>query len=129
MARLSFVLAMVIGSLSLATAARAADDANVSDVRCVLVGFVGMQSPDPQTKAIARGAILYFVGRVRARAPNLDLEAAISKQLSLITPQLLQAETQRCGGLLKAEGDKLTTIGMDMSKKAAASSPPAAAHK
>jgi len=134
MTRLSIVLALAVGSLSLATAARAApdqgiSDENASDVRCVLVSFSLTQSPDPQVKAFASGAILYFVGRIRGRAPNLDLEAAITKQVSMITPQLLQSETQRCSSLLQIEGSRLTTIGEDMRAKAAASSPPSAARK
>jgi hypothetical protein len=129
MARLSLVLALAFGSLSLATAARAADDVNASDVRCVVVAFSLIQSQDPTVKAVAGGAILYFVGRIRGRSPTLDMEAAIAKQVNLITPQLLQTETQRCGGLLQAEGSNLRTIGEDLQRKAAASAPPAAAPK
>jgi hypothetical protein len=126
MARLSIVLALVFGSLSLASAARAADDENAADVRCVVIAFGLTQSPDPQVKAFAAGASLYFVGRVRGRAPNLDLEAAIVKQVSAMTPQLMRGETQRCSGVLQEEGGKLRTIGEDMRQRAAAPAAPAA---
>jgi hypothetical protein len=114
-------IAMLLASISLATAARAApdgsaNDQNDADVRCVVIAFGLVQSPDPQVKALATGASLYFVGRLRGRAPDLDLEAAIVKQVGAMTPEDMRDELQRCSGVLQVEGGKLQVIGADLKK-------------
>jgi len=117
MARLSIVLALVFGALSLASAAWAADDANAADVRCVVVAISLTQSTDPQMKAVATAASLYFVGRLRGRAPDLDLEAAIVREIGAMKPENMRSEQQRCGGALQDEGGRLKAIGADLQKR------------
>lgn len=129
MIRLPIVIAILFGSLTLATAVRAApdDDANAADVRCVMVSFGLMQSPDPQIRALATGAGLYFVGRIRGRSPDLDLEAAVVQQLGALTPEDMRDELQRCRGVLQDEAGKLKVVGDDLKQRAAAQAAPAAA--
>jgi hypothetical protein len=134
MTRLPIVLTMLIGSFSLATAAQAAaddnaNDPNAADVRCVVVSIGLLQSPDPRVKALATGASLYFVGRIRGHSPDLDLEAAIVKQYGTMTPEDMRDELQRCGGVLQDEGGKLKVIGEDLKNRAAAQAAPDSAPK
>jgi hypothetical protein len=126
MTRPPIVIATMFGLLSLASAARAAPEASANDetsadVRCVVVAFGLVQSPDPQVKALATGASLYFVGRIRGRSPDLDLEAAIINQVGTMAPEDLRDELQRCSGVLQAEGGKLQQVGADLKKLGAAS--------
>jgi len=118
------ILSLVAGSFSLGSPAQAAPDAssseNTADVRCVIVALSLASSTDPQTKAIATAAGLYFVGRLRGRAPDLDMEAAIVKQASAFTGNDLRVERQRCGGELVAEGGRLKVIGDDLAARAKA---------
>jgi hypothetical protein len=126
MTRLPIAIAMLAGSLSLATAARAADDQTAADVRCLAVAFGMLQSPDPQVKSIAIGASLYFVGRLRGRTPDLDLEAAMVQQVGRMPPEDVRDELQRCSGVLQDEGGKLKAIAEDLKKRADdAAAPPA----
>ena len=79
-----------------------------------------VQSPDPQVKALATAASIYFVGRLKGRAPDLDLEAAIVNQFGRMAPEDMRDETQRCSGELQAEGNRLKAIGEDLKQRAAA---------
>jgi len=126
MTRLPIVIATMFGLLCLASAARAAPDVGANDdtsadVRCVVVAFGLVQSPDPQIKALATGASLYFVGRIRGRSPGLDLEAAIVKQVGAMAPEDMRDELQRCSSELKVEGGKLQVMGADLKALGAAS--------
>ncbi len=104
-------LAVLAAALSLATSARAQDNDNVSDVRCLVVALDLDRSPDPQMKSLAMSAGLYFVGRLRGRAPDLDLEAAIIRQLRVMTREDLRTERDRCGTVLASQADKLAVMG------------------
>jgi len=129
MTRLPIVLTMLMAALSLATAARAAEDENAADIRCVVVAFGMMQSTDPQVKALATGAGLYFVGRIRGRSPDLDLESAIANEAGRMAPEDYRDDLQRCGHELQAEGGRLKDLVDDLKKKGAAQSAPDAAPK
>ena len=122
-------IAILAGALALATAARAApdpaglpataaDDPNAADVRCVVVAFGLSQSPDPQVKALAGAASLYYAGRLQGRSPGLDLESAFVQQAGRIAPEDFRGELQRCSRELQAEGAALKAIGEDLKKRA-----------
>jgi len=103
-------LAILTATFTLATSARAQDD-NVSDVRCLVVALDLSKSPDPQMRSLAMSAGLYFVGRLRGRAPDLDLEAAIVQQLRIMTHADLTTERNRCGTVLASQADRLAVMG------------------
>jgi hypothetical protein len=74
-----------------------------SDVRCLLtmVAVANINKDHPQA---AQFGIYFFVGRINARAPGLDLAAAVKAQAPTLGPQQLQAEAQRCGPIVNAAG-------------------------
>jgi len=127
----TILLAALSATLSLATGAHAADADNVADARCLVAALALTQSPDPQAKAFAPVASLYFVGRLDGRAPDLDLEAAVIKQVNAMSADELRSELQRCGGILQARGAKLKAIGADLQRlgNPAPATPPATDRK
>jgi hypothetical protein len=83
-------------------------DSVTSDVRCMLtmVAFSNINRDHPQA---AQFGIHFFVGRISARAPGLDLAAAVKAQAPTLGPQQLQAELQRCGPIVSAAGQGFET--------------------
>jgi hypothetical protein len=127
MSRWPILLAALAAATALATGARAADTDTVADTRCLVAALALTQSTDPQVKAAAPAAALYFVGRLDGRAPDLDLEAAVIKQVNGMSPDDLRGELHRCGGILQGRGEKLKQIGADLQKiedQAGAGAPP-----
>ncbi len=121
-------LAILAVTLTLATSARAQDNENVPDVRCLVVALDLAKSPDPQMRSLAMSAGLYFVGRLRGRAPDLDLEAAIVQQLRIMTHEDLRAERDRCGTVLAGQADRLAVLGehlRSLAETSAVTAPPA----
>jgi len=53
-------LAILAVTLTLATSARAQDNDNVPDVRCLVVALDLSKSPDPQMRSLAMSAGLYL---------------------------------------------------------------------
>jgi len=112
----ALALATLSALLVLAPPASAADDETTGDVRCVMLGFSLSRSSDPHIQSLAQAAMIYFVGRLDGRTPDLDLEAAIVSQLKTMSAVDAQAEMQRCGAILQTRGDKLQVIGADLQK-------------
>ncbi len=103
-------LILSVGVLVTATAVHAAPapakPAGVeADVRCLLsmVAFTNVSKDHPQAGQLG---VYYFAGRISARAPTLDLAAAVKAQAPTMEPQQLQAEIQRCGSLVSAATQK-----------------------
>jgi len=119
-------LAILAAALALAASARAQDN-NVSDIRCLVVALDLSKSPDPQTRSLATSAGLYFVGRLRGRAPDLDLEAAVVEQLRIMTREDLRTERDRCGTVLASQADRLAVMGEHLRGMAAAAARPSPA--
>jgi hypothetical protein len=54
---------------------------------------------------------MYYIGRIDGRVPQVDLEALLVKELSVMTQADLKSEAQRCGASLTARGQEITQIG------------------
>jgi hypothetical protein len=96
-------------------------DSVTSDVRCMLtmVAFSNINKDHPQA---AQFGIHFFVGRISARAPGLDLAAAVKAQAPTLGPEQLQAELKRCGPMVSAAGQSFETA---MASLRPAGAPPA----
>jgi len=135
MTRLQIAIVLTLLAGSPATAVKAADvapaagDANVGDVRCVVVAPSLAKSPDPRMRSLATTSGLYFIGRLDGRAPELNLPVVIAEQVKSMSADDLRREAQRCGAVLLAQGARLEAIGAVLQKSArdsgVAPSPPA----
>jgi hypothetical protein len=103
------------GALMLVSAqARAQGAETIADVRCVIVGirFAGMTDAAQHSAGMVLS--MYYIGRLDGRAPKLDIEELIIKEVSAMTESDYGSEAKRCGGSLTAKGQEVTRIGKDI---------------
>ena len=119
-------VAAALGAAALGAAAMSptpaqaqAADPNTADVRCMVVTLNLIGSGDAQQRQAGQGAILYFLGRIDARAPGYNLEDAVFAQSRAMSANDLKSEGERCGGMLIARGQELTAIGQRISEREA----------
>jgi hypothetical protein len=92
---------------------RAQDADTTGDIRCVVVALrISTMPAAPQQSAVMLA--LYYIGRLDGRAPKLDLEDLIIKELGKMTAADYASEAQRCGGSLTEKGQQITKIGQDL---------------
>lgn len=90
-------------------AAAAQDEAISSDARCIAA--FGALIQIPAYKDAAGAGLLYFLGRLDARDPKLDLVAAVRHETERMDRTEYMTEAQRCGALLKQRGEALKAAG------------------
>lgn len=69
------------------------------DVRCLLT--MGALASNKANQQAATLGVYFFEGRITARAPTLDLSAALKTEVARMGPADLQSEAQRCGALVR----------------------------
>ena len=83
-----------------------------ADARCIVVfGFIGSRSAPEQAQTTTRG-ILYFLGKLRGRAPNVDVAATVEAASKAAGAAGLnaRAEAARCGAEVEAAGAALRAV-------------------
>jgi len=95
-----------------AHAAAAAGSASLTtgvtgDVRCLLT--MGALASNKANAQAATLGVYFFEGRITARAPNLDLTAALKTEAARMTQTDLQSEARRCGSLIQQAMQSLQT--------------------
>jgi hypothetical protein len=96
---------------ALAGAARAQDaalQANRDDLRCALAMTVIMK--DDAYRQSATVGLYYFVGRLEARDPNLDLAQSMRREAASMQSSQWQGEIQRCGAALQVKTKNLEDL-------------------
>jgi pyruvate dehydrogenase E2 component (dihydrolipoamide acetyltransferase) len=76
-----------------------------SDVRCLMTMIAFGQ--DKTRQQAGQIGVYFFSGRISARAPGLDLAAAMKAEAPKLGQAELQAELQRCGPMVAASSTKL----------------------
>ncbi|WP_033920574.1 hypothetical protein [Sphingomonas sp. 37zxx] len=91
-----------------------AQDAQTADVICVAVfGAIANTVPEPQRAGVLAGT-MYYVGRIDARDPALDLQKAILAVLPSEESGLnafVKEHTGRCGSQLQDNVRRLASVG------------------
>jgi hypothetical protein len=105
----------VTGLVLLPVQARAQDAETIADVRCAIVGinFAGM--PDASHQTAGTMLSLYYIGRLNGRAPKLNVEDLLIKEIKAMTPADYESEARRCGASLSEKGQEIARIGKDIS--------------
>ena len=111
--RIATGLAALAALALVGTAARAEDPkaATKQDLRCLVVAYTLSANPDPQTKSFATAALIYFLGRLNGREPDMDVEARVRAEIPKIAPADFMTDLQECGALVKKRGEEIKTIG------------------
>jgi hypothetical protein len=106
--------ALLAAAVSPAMAAPAAKSAGApatgvaGDVRCLMTMFVLAQNKtQPQAAQTGQAGVIFFSGRLSARAPGTDLGPIMKAQAPTLTGPQLQAELQRCGPVMQAAQQNL----------------------
>jgi hypothetical protein len=113
-----FALAALASALSFSASARAQDDAQSADVRCLIVTIKVMAAANTdEIKSSTLAGAMYFMGKLDGRQPGFDLESAVVTQLGTMKPEDIGREGQRCGAELQTRGASLQQIGNDLTSK------------
>ncbi len=83
-------------------------DTVTSDVRCMLT-MIAVSNLNKDHLGAAQFGSHFFLGRIYAREPGIDLAAAVKAQVQTLGPQQLQVELQRCGPIVTAAGKNFQT--------------------
>jgi hypothetical protein len=81
------------------------------DIKCLVIGLNMANSPAPQVKAASSGVILYFLGRLDGREPEIDIKKSVMEQLDSITNLDLPTESKRCGQMIVSQSQALAELG------------------
>ena len=108
---MSRYLAVLAASLALFAPAHAQDGSTEADVRCMAVTMMGLANGNPQIQTASLMAGLYYLGRIDGREPQLDLAAAVEREVRPMRAEQMQAEAQRCSAYLKGRGEALRAVG------------------
>ncbi len=106
---ISVALALLAG-LGL-TGVRAQDDETVNYLHCLLVTSQIAAVDDAQISNAGAIATMYWLGRLDERAPGLDLASLITTESEKMTAEVMQAESLRCGAILRDRGMALVELG------------------
>ena len=110
-----------VGILALLSMQAQADDHSpradtIADTRCVVIGLKLAGVADASRQSAGTMLMLYYIGRLEGRVPELDLENLIVKEISRMMPSEFDSETKRCGLGLSEKGREITKIGNDIAE-------------
>jgi hypothetical protein len=91
-------------------------DVSAPDVSCLVVGASIANSPDEGRRAIGRIILTYYLGRVDALSPGVDLGSAMAKQ-QLVDETMLKSETARCSKVLLERVKAIQRSADELSRK------------
>lgn len=110
--------------LTLATAPASAQEQGTleGDLGCAVLGLsmVGMQGATPQQQQAGSLISVYYIGRIKAAAPQLDLEDALYQRIVNSSPAQMETERERCAAEFTTFGRELQTIGANLQARGAA---------
>jgi len=93
---------------------KAIDASTEKDLRCIFVGSRMANADNAMMRASALPVMLYYLGRVDGRTPNLELENAITAvavKTAKEPPELLRATAVRCGKEMQSRGAVMDAVG------------------
>ena len=122
--RLFILPTVALAAWAIASGASAADAGATDDLRCMAVGLALAGNANPDVKNAGTLASMYYLGRLDAHTPSVDLEAGLKQELGRMSPDDLKSEAVRCGQQLQARGRAVTEIGQRLQAAAAAAKAP-----
>lgn len=91
------------------------------DLGCAVLGLsmVGMHGATPQQQQAGSLISVYYIGRIKAAAPQLNLEDALYQRIVSTSPAQMEAERTRCAAEFTTFGRELQTIGANLQARGA----------
>jgi len=94
------------------TAANAEAPSTTShDAQCLLISGVLASKQDPKIRTAGMMGSMFFLGKLLAVDPNLDLTATLKKEYDVMTPPAIIALQPKCNAELEARSRQLGTAG------------------
>jgi hypothetical protein len=109
--------ALVLMALAIAppSNASAQSETTQADLRCLVAIMESAALIDKAMPGSSAVAAMYYLGKVDADDPNLDLEAAMRDTISKMNSKDVGTEDMRCGLKLTERGQAMKTIGQHLS--------------
>ena len=108
---LLFLSSIVVAPISTASAEGQATQA---DLRCLVAIMESAEAIDKARPGSSAVAAMYYLGKVDADDPNLDLEVAIRDLVPKMSLKDIGAEDMRCGTKLGDRGQAMSVIGQHL---------------
>jgi hypothetical protein len=86
----------------------------IDDIRCLAAGLRFAALPDSHQKSTGMLMVLYYLGRLDGRNPDLDVEGVLSKEIPKMSAAEYAAEATRCSNNLSAKGQQISHLSDDM---------------
>lgn len=112
------ILAATAAAVLAPAAAHAADAATTNDIRCIVVAGAMASSGAKEAEAAGMMTMIYYLGKLDGRTPNLNLEDSVVDQFMDLSPDQIRADAKRCGDELKTRGAALSIIGRHIQERA-----------
>ena len=106
-----FAAPLLTASLLWSTAAAAQPRETIAeDMRCLAISLAlaGDHNATAEQRNGATMSSLYFLGRVNARQPDLNLTSALGREASSLTQADVTASRSRCGQIMQTRARELT---------------------
>jgi len=110
-------LAAAAAACALTGASAYAQDSTLqNDLSCAVIGLsmTGTANGNAQQQQAGSLISVYYIGRIKAQAPQLDLEQALYDRILAFTVVELESEQQRCATEFRAFGAELQTMGANL---------------
>jgi hypothetical protein len=98
------------------TVGRSEDAQPIADLRCMAVMAKINQLPDPKRQLESLIGGYYYLGRLQATDPALDLGTSTATAYAKMSPAEFLSETARCELEMRTSGHIMTGIGAAMPK-------------
>lgn len=89
-------LALIAASAGPAALAQQPAPTNGLDARCVLTMAALASQGTAAEKQVAQGGLMFYSGRIKARAPNADLSQLLVRAKHELTGKSVASEASRC---------------------------------
>jgi hypothetical protein len=109
------IFIILIATLMVASVRAEAQDAEtIADIRCVAVGMQIYDSVDSTRQDTGMWLSLYYIGQLRGRTPQLDIESLLVQEAKKMTASDSASEAKRCGARLSAIAELISRMGNDL---------------
>jgi len=113
-----FLVPIALG-VALSAPARAQESPTQADVRCLLLTLGGAGSQDPNVQQGSMLGMLYYLGRINGREPDLDLQAALVAAMQSFRAEDAERDSRRCSDAMLESGAELKGLADRLQSEAA----------